>query len=199
MCSIVLREVDFPRFTFLSITKQNNSRSQCSFPLTLKGIKLVGFFLILPMESLYFRQPCWPLPSRSGVLTQTQNSICKHFWHVSSSRVHSSPGPAFAPELSDAIRKTIFKKECKVLFSHDFPRQSVPRCAAGERSFRAAHSAPREDAEADAASSHTATGTGTLQAAPTANAVPGQAWGWGWTSRLGDFGSLEKYVSSWVF
>lgn len=38
---------------------------------------------------------CLWQPSKSGVLTQTQNSICKHIWSISNSRVHSSPGPAF--------------------------------------------------------------------------------------------------------
>lgn len=37
-------KVDFPRFTFLSITKQDNSISQCSFKLTMKGIKLIVYF-----------------------------------------------------------------------------------------------------------------------------------------------------------
>lgn len=38
-------------------------------------------------------------PPRSGVEAQTQNSICKHFWNLSSSSIHSSLVPASTPGL----------------------------------------------------------------------------------------------------
>lgn len=45
MCTMLFKgKVDFPRITFLSITKQDNSSVQCPFKLTVKGIKFIVSF-----------------------------------------------------------------------------------------------------------------------------------------------------------
>lgn len=133
----------------------------------------------------------WHHP-RSGVLTQTQNSICKHFWNLSNSRVHSSPGPAFTPELCDAIGKSILYKNATFYFSCNVPRRSVTRCAMGERWFMATHQLPGKIPKLMLNHS-----TQQLTGRPRkpfwlqtqSSDFPEDG---GWMSALGDFGSLEK-------
>lgn len=116
---------------------------------------------------------CDRQPSRSGVLTQTQNSICKHFWNISNFRIHSSPGPAFFTlGLSNAIRKSILYKKCKVLFSYNIPRKSVMISVKGERWFMAAHSAPLEVSKAEVESFHAAIGTRALESCSDCKSRP---------------------------
>lgn len=75
---------------------------------------------------------CLWQPSKSGVLTQRlrlKTAFANIFGAYPILGYIAHQGLLFTPGLSDAIRKSILHKKCKVLFSCHIPRRSVKICA----------------------------------------------------------------------
>lgn len=117
---------------------------------------------------------CLWQPSKSGVLTQRlrlKTALANIFGAYPILGYIAHQGLLFTPGLSDAIRKSILHKKCKVLFSCHIPRRSVKICARSNGWFIAAHSAPKKVSEADVESFHVVIGMRALEAVLIAKAV----------------------------
>lgn len=159
----------------------------------MKELKISFVIFLNPsMQYVCCFQQSWPLPVAAFQIRyvdskQHLQTFLEHIHFM----VHSSPGPAFTPGLSNAI-KSLPYKNAKYDYSYNRPRRSVTIRSKGKWWFIAARSAPNKVSNIDVESLHITIGTRDLEAALIAKAVLLLSWGWWWMSPLGDLGSLEN-------